>query len=154
MNHRRTPRVGADRWLVSYADFTTLLLAFFMALYTVSEVDQAKLAAATSSLRAAFDTPEGANPEATEAIPPTDNPPSVREGGSPAPTKPDAKAAVRERALAIGRRRELILEAVVALRGRMHPRLLAQTMRGMSPAVPAVDASGRVASALHIVSAS
>jgi chemotaxis protein MotA len=61
---------------------------------------------------------------------------------------------LRERALAITRRRELILEAVVALRGRMHPRLLAQTMRGMSPAVPAVDASGRVTSALHIVSAS
>lgn len=94
---RRVPRVGADRWLVSYADFTTLLLAFFMALYTVSEVDQAKLAAATSSLRAAFDTPEGAKPEAKEAIPPTNNPPSVREAGSPAPTKPDAMVAVRER---------------------------------------------------------
>jgi chemotaxis protein MotA len=61
---------------------------------------------------------------------------------------------LRERALAVGRRRELILEAVVALRGRMHPRLLAQTMRGMTPAAPAVDASGRVASPLHIVSAS
>jgi chemotaxis protein MotA len=61
---------------------------------------------------------------------------------------------LRERALAVGRRRELILEAVVALRGRMHPRLLAQTMRGMAPATPAVDASGRLASPLHIVSAS
>ena len=61
---------------------------------------------------------------------------------------------LRERALAVGRRRELILEAVVGLRGRMHPRLLAQTMRGMAPAVPAVDASGRMASPLHIVSAS
>ena len=61
---------------------------------------------------------------------------------------------LRERALAITRRRELILEAVVALRGRMHPRLLAQTMRGIAPAVPAVDATGRMASALHIVSAS
>jgi chemotaxis protein MotA len=61
---------------------------------------------------------------------------------------------LRERALALTRRRELILEAVVALRGRMHPRLLAQTMRGIAPAVPAVDAAGRMASALHIVSAS
>jgi chemotaxis protein MotB len=55
MNHRRAPRVGADRWLVSYADFTTLLLAFFMALYTVSDVNPAKLAAAQNSLRAAFE---------------------------------------------------------------------------------------------------
>jgi chemotaxis protein MotA len=61
---------------------------------------------------------------------------------------------LREQALAQTRRRELILEAVVALRGRMHPRLLAQTMRGMAPATPAVDASGRMASPLHIVSAS
>jgi chemotaxis protein MotA len=61
---------------------------------------------------------------------------------------------LRERALAVGRRRELILEAVVGLRGRMHPRLLAQTMRGMTPMVPAVDPSGRMASPLHVVSAS
>jgi chemotaxis protein MotB len=52
--------VGADRWLVSYADFTTLLLAFFMALYTVSDINPAKLAAAQNSLRAAFKAPEAA----------------------------------------------------------------------------------------------
>jgi len=63
---------------------------------------------------------------------------------------------LRERALAITRRRELILEAVVALRGRMHPRLLAQTMRGMAPATAAgLDAPARPASPLHaVVSAS
>jgi chemotaxis protein MotA len=62
---------------------------------------------------------------------------------------------LRERVLAAGRRRELILEAVVALRGRMHPRLLAQTMRGMAPSTPGLDASGRVASPLRaVVSAS
>jgi chemotaxis protein MotA len=61
---------------------------------------------------------------------------------------------LRERALGASRRRELILEAVVAMRGRMHPRLLAQTMRGMAPSAPVVDASGRMASPLHVVSAS
>jgi chemotaxis protein MotA len=62
---------------------------------------------------------------------------------------------LRERVLAAGRRRELILEAVVAMRGRMHPRLLAQTMRGLAPAAPALDGSGRVGSPLHaVVSAS
>jgi chemotaxis protein MotA len=59
---------------------------------------------------------------------------------------------LRERALAITRRRELILEAVVGLRGRMHPRLLAQTMRGMTPAAAqGVDAPARPASPLHVV---
>lgn len=62
---------------------------------------------------------------------------------------------LRERALAVTRRRELILEAVVALRGRMHPRLLAQTMRGMAPVAPAIDRAARAASPLHaVVSAS
>ena len=59
---RRVQRVGSDRWLVSYADFTTLLLAFFMALYTVSDVNPAKLAKAQHSLRAAFDAPEPVSP--------------------------------------------------------------------------------------------
>jgi len=58
---------------------------------------------------------------------------------------------LRERSLAAVRRRELVLEAVVALRSRMHPRLLAQTMRGLAPSTPAADASGRAASPLHPV---
>ena len=97
MNRRRAPRVGADRWLVSYADFTTLLLAFFMALYTVSEVDQAKLAAATNSLRAAFDTPEGATlTDSKEPSTPTNT--TAADDAAPADVvKPDAMAAVRER---------------------------------------------------------
>ena len=58
---------------------------------------------------------------------------------------------LRERSLAAVRRRELVLEAVVALRSRMHPRLLAQTMRGLAPSTPVADASGRAVSPLHTV---
>jgi chemotaxis protein MotA len=58
---------------------------------------------------------------------------------------------LRERALDAARRRELILEAVVALRGRMHPRLLAQTMRGLAPDTVAADMAGRMASHLRAV---
>jgi chemotaxis protein MotB len=46
---------GQDRWLLSYADFVTLLFAFFVTLYAVSTVDKEKLAPAASSLREAFD---------------------------------------------------------------------------------------------------
>jgi chemotaxis protein MotA len=58
---------------------------------------------------------------------------------------------LRERSLAAIRRRELVLEAVVALASRMHPRLLAQTMRGLAPSTAVADASGRAASPLHAV---
>ena len=64
---KRQPRAGADRWLVSYADFTTLLLAFFMALYAASDVNPGKLATVASSLQEAFDTPP--TPEGTGVLP-------------------------------------------------------------------------------------
>jgi flagellar motor protein MotB len=43
-----------DRWVVSYADFITLLFAFFTVLYAVSRVDSAKLGEFVGSTRAAF----------------------------------------------------------------------------------------------------
>ena len=32
-------RVGQDRWLVSYADFVTLLFGFFVVLYAFARAD-------------------------------------------------------------------------------------------------------------------
>ena len=50
----RTERAGHDRWLVSYADLVTLLLAFFTTLYAASNVDATKLAPLSASLQQAF----------------------------------------------------------------------------------------------------
>ncbi len=43
-----------DRWVVSYADFITLLFAFFTALFAISHVDAGKLQNFTGSIRTAF----------------------------------------------------------------------------------------------------
>lgn len=65
---RRRARGGeqenADRWVVSYADFITLLFAFFTVMYAISRVDSAKLGAFVGSTRAAFGprAPERAKP--------------------------------------------------------------------------------------------
>ncbi|MBI5494577.1 MAG: flagellar motor protein MotB [Deltaproteobacteria bacterium] len=40
-----------ERWLVSYADFITLLFAFFVVLYAVSSVDQKRVVQAEKSVR-------------------------------------------------------------------------------------------------------
>ena len=48
-------RGGPDRWLVSYADFMTLLFAFFTTMYAISTVDEQKLTPLASSLQTAFD---------------------------------------------------------------------------------------------------
>jgi len=65
-------RHGHDRWLLSYADLVTLLLALFTTLYAASSIDAAKLAPIAFSLREAFDVKPGADvrPVLTEIVPP------------------------------------------------------------------------------------
>jgi len=46
-----------ERWLVSYADFITLLFAFFVVMYALSVQDLAKVKAAAESIRKAFGGP-------------------------------------------------------------------------------------------------
>lgn len=48
-----------ERWLVSYADFITLLFAFFTTMYAISTVDARKLAPMAASLQKAFDSRPG-----------------------------------------------------------------------------------------------
>jgi chemotaxis protein MotB len=43
-----------ERWLVSYADFITLLFAFFTTMYAISNVDNKKLNSMVESMREAF----------------------------------------------------------------------------------------------------
>jgi chemotaxis protein MotB len=43
-----------DRWLVSYADFITLLFAFFVVMYAISSVNESKYRALADSLVSAF----------------------------------------------------------------------------------------------------
>ncbi len=45
---------GGDRWLVSYADFITLLMVLFVVLYSMGQVDVEKYKQLADSLRAAF----------------------------------------------------------------------------------------------------
>lgn len=46
-----------ERWLVSYADFITLLFAFFVVMYAVSSVNEGKYRVLSESLVAAFRAP-------------------------------------------------------------------------------------------------
>ncbi|TCK18821.1 chemotaxis protein MotB [Thiogranum longum] len=46
-----------DRWLVSYADFITLLFAFFVVMYSISSVNEGKYRVLSDSMVAAFADP-------------------------------------------------------------------------------------------------
>jgi len=51
---------GGGVWLISYADMVTLMLAFFIVMYTMSQIDIHKLQALVGSLNATFDPrPDG-----------------------------------------------------------------------------------------------
>ena len=54
--NRRIPRskVSQDRWLVSYADFITLLFAFFVVLYAFAKADQKKQMQVSAAIDSAF----------------------------------------------------------------------------------------------------
>jgi len=51
---RSRSRVGHDRWLVSYADFITLLFGFFVVMYAFAKADQKKQVQVSAAIDAAF----------------------------------------------------------------------------------------------------
>jgi chemotaxis protein MotB len=77
-NRRRyDSNVNHDRWLISYADFVTLLFAFFTTMYAISTVDAKKLQDMVESMQVAFDAnklPPPKKASATPAKPKTPSP--------------------------------------------------------------------------------
>jgi len=51
---RRAVQANHERWLVSYADFITLLFAFFVVLYASSQVDKRKVGKLALAIQVAF----------------------------------------------------------------------------------------------------
>jgi chemotaxis protein MotB len=54
MKKRKREPGNQERWMVSYADFMTLLFAFFVVLYSSSQVDKARMAKLSSAITAGF----------------------------------------------------------------------------------------------------
>lgn len=69
MSKKRHPEhVNHERWLVSYADFITLLFAFFVVLYASSQVDKRKVGKLSLAIQVAFQE-LGVFPASTTQIP-------------------------------------------------------------------------------------
>ncbi len=96
---RRSPialEVKHDRWLVSYSDFVTLLFAFFVVMYSISQVSEGKYRVLSNTLLEAFSVPESAinpiqvgdpsrsiSPSAIDVeVPPQDNSADQSEGSA------------------------------------------------------------------------
>lgn len=73
-----------ERWLVSYADFITLLFAFFVVMYSISSVNEGKYRVLSDSLTAAFRVA----PHSMTPIQVGDQKPAHTPGEAPAPGSP------------------------------------------------------------------
>jgi len=74
-----------ERWLVSYADFITLLFAFFVVMYSVSSVNVGKYRTVSESIKAALN-PVVSTPSSTSPFSLSANKPALT-----APTAPGSK---------------------------------------------------------------
>ena len=82
---KKHEHVNHERWLVSYADFITLLFAFFVVLFASSQADKKKQSEVAAAMQTAF-TPLGS------FEPHTKTPPIADKTVAPAPAKPAAIA--------------------------------------------------------------
>mgnify|MGYP005750061071 CR=1 FL=1 len=73
-----------ERWLVSYADFITLLFAFFVVMYSISSVNEGKYRVLSDSLTAAF----RAAPHSMTPVQIGDQKPAHAQGDAPVPGSP------------------------------------------------------------------
>lgn len=88
---RAHSHVSRERWLLSYADFITLLFAFFATLYAISSVDAQKLSTVARALQAAFDDDKGPTLPSGQGVLPAS---SVLVSGQPERSSADIQARV------------------------------------------------------------
>jgi chemotaxis protein MotB len=65
---RAEEHANHERWLVSYADFMTLMFAFFTTLYAISTVDAKKLSSMVESMQVAFDPKAAASAQVLQRV--------------------------------------------------------------------------------------
>ena len=83
--HKHEEHENHERWLVSYADFITLLFAFFVVMYSISSVNVGKYRTVSESIKAAL------NPIVSPPSTPTPLALSTSKQALTAPDSPGSK---------------------------------------------------------------
>ena len=86
--HKHEEHENHERWLVSYADFITLLFAFFVVMYSISSVNVGKYRTVSESIKAAL------NPIVSPPSSPTPLALSASKAALTAPDAPGSKEVV------------------------------------------------------------
>jgi chemotaxis protein MotB len=104
-----------ERWLVSYADFITLLFAFFVVMYAISSVNEGKYRVLGDSIGSAFRLGGPGVPGSSQLA-------AIRPGAKPL-GQPGDPALARQRAAEMDRRLETALAPLAGqVRLQRHPR--------------------------------
>jgi chemotaxis protein MotB len=113
-----------ERWLVSYADFITLLFAFFVVMYSVSRVDNKRLSQAANSIKWAMHF--GGNGGVGQ-MPIFDQPASSRNLIEMTPPQ------------SVPSRAELIENLRAKIQARIRPFIVQRGLRGLQPVTIMAD---------------
>jgi chemotaxis protein MotB len=104
--HRPHPHENHERWLVSYADFITLLFAFFVVMFAATQKNEAKQVSASvrdalehGQLSAVLNTALGRGKHAAAKAPVIPDP-SLTHEATPPPVEPDRRPADLTKSLA------------------------------------------------------
>lgn len=83
---KNEPQINHERWLISYADFITLLFAFFVVMYSISQVNESKYRVLSETFVEAFNEPNDAqaNPQPQPNSAPSNDPITPLEMGKTA----------------------------------------------------------------------
>jgi len=103
MARKKEPEKAAnhERWLVSYADFITLLFAVFVTLYAMSQTDKQKVEQVAASYRSAFGLTTGSSSgkpsimKNTDLMPIPSMRPSIKNPEKPKKTAEDGTAKIQ-----------------------------------------------------------
>lgn len=93
MKKRNQDHSSNDRWMVSYADFVTLLFAFFVVLYASAQVDKKKMAVLSEAIRSGFAS-LGVGKDAVTVVLPNSTAVSLTDK---TPNQPDAQEAIKQK---------------------------------------------------------
>ncbi len=85
---------NTERWMVSYADFVTLLFAFFVVMYSISSLNEGKYKTLSAAISQAFTVQDLLNQPKTEPITLFEQPPTIAE---PPPLESEPYAEVEKR---------------------------------------------------------
>jgi chemotaxis protein MotB len=92
--------INHERWLISYADFITLLFAFFVVMYSISSVNIGKYRVLSDTLESVFASPGSTDPiqleEYDTTAPPTVTPDLIELPPTPPPVSDETIRTINE----------------------------------------------------------